>query len=190
MGRNALPLLSRGARILTHCNAGALATGGYGTALGVVRAAFAADPSVRVVVDETRPLLQGARLTAWELEREGIPYTLIADAMAATMMASGRVTHVVVGADRIAANGDVVNKIGTYGAGRPGARARHPGHRRGAHDDARPVDAHRGRAWSSRSGPPTRCAAWTSSAGRRRPRGRPWPTRPSTSRPPVWSRRS
>ena len=115
MGRNALPLLSRGARILTHCNAGALATGGYGTALGVVRAAFAADPSVRVVVDETRPLLQGARLKAWELEREGIPYTLIADAMAATMMASGRVTHVVVGADRIAANGDVVNKIGTYG---------------------------------------------------------------------------
>ncbi|HEX6364142.1 MAG TPA: S-methyl-5-thioribose-1-phosphate isomerase, partial [Albitalea sp.] len=109
-----LALISRGARILTHCNAGALATGGYGTALGVVRAAFAADPSVRVVVDETRPLLQGARLTAWELEREGIPYTLIADAMAATMMASGRVSHVVVGADRIAANGDVVNKIGTY----------------------------------------------------------------------------
>ncbi|MEZ0284746.1 MAG: S-methyl-5-thioribose-1-phosphate isomerase [Thermoleophilia bacterium] len=115
MGRHALGLLSRGARILTHCNAGALATGGYGTALGVVRAAFAADPSVRVVVDETRPLLQGARLTAWELEREGIPYTLIADSMAAAMMASGRVTHVVVGADRIAANGDVVNKIGTYG---------------------------------------------------------------------------
>jgi methylthioribose-1-phosphate isomerase len=115
MGRHALALLSRGARILTHCNAGALATGGYGTALGVVRAAFAADPSVRVVVDETRPLLQGARLTAWELEREGIPYTLIADSMAASMMAAGRVTHVVVGADRIAANGDVVNKIGTYG---------------------------------------------------------------------------
>jgi methylthioribose-1-phosphate isomerase len=115
MGRHALALLSRGARILTHCNAGALATGGYGTALGVVRAAFAADPGVRVVVDETRPLLQGARLTAWELEREGIPYTLIADSMAAAMMASGRVSHVVVGADRIAANGDVVNKIGTYG---------------------------------------------------------------------------
>jgi methylthioribose-1-phosphate isomerase len=115
IGQEALGLLSRGARILTHCNTGALATGGYGTALGVVRAAFAADPSVRVVVDETRPLLQGARLTAWELEREGIPYTLIADAMAATMMASGRVTHVVVGADRVAANGDVVNKVGTYG---------------------------------------------------------------------------
>jgi methylthioribose-1-phosphate isomerase len=115
MGQHALALLSRGARILTHCNTGALATGGYGTALGVVRAAFAADPTVRVVVDETRPLLQGARLTAWELEREGIPYTLIADVTAATMMASGRVTHVVVGADRIAANGDVVNKVGTYG---------------------------------------------------------------------------
>jgi methylthioribose-1-phosphate isomerase len=115
VGRHAAGLLSRGARILTHCNTGALATGGYGTALGVVRAAFSADPSVRVVVGETRPLLQGARLTAWELEREGIPYTLIADSMAATMMASGRVTHVVVGADRIAANGDVVNKIGTYG---------------------------------------------------------------------------
>ena len=115
IGAHALRLLSRGASILTHCNAGALATGGYGTALGVVRAAHSADPSVRVVVDETRPLLQGARLTAWELEREGIPFTLIADGMAAAMMAEGRVTHVVVGADRIAANGDVVNKIGTYG---------------------------------------------------------------------------
>ena len=115
MGDHALALLTRGARILTHCNAGALATGGYGTALGVVRAAHAADPTVRVLVDETRPLLQGARLTAWELQQEGIPYTLIADNMAATMMAEGRVSHVVVGADRIAANGDVVNKIGTYG---------------------------------------------------------------------------
>ena len=114
IGAHALALVTRGARILTHCNAGALATGGYGTALGVVRAAHAADPTVRVLVDETRPLLQGARLTAWELEREGIPYTLIADNMAATMMAEGRVSHVVVGADRIAANGDVVNKIGTY----------------------------------------------------------------------------
>ncbi len=115
MGAHALPLLHRGARILTHCNAGALATGGYGTALGVVRAAFAADATVHVIVDETRPLLQGSRLTAWELWQEGIPFTLIADNMAATMMAEGRVTHVVVGADRIAANGDVVNKIGTYG---------------------------------------------------------------------------
>ncbi|MFN8110647.1 MAG: S-methyl-5-thioribose-1-phosphate isomerase [Thermoleophilia bacterium] len=115
MGRHALPLVHRGARILTHCNAGALATGGYGSALGVVRAAHAADPSVRGLVDETRPLLQGARLTAWELAQDGIPHTLIADNMAAAFMAQGGVTHVVVGADRIAANGDVVNKIGTYG---------------------------------------------------------------------------
>jgi methylthioribose-1-phosphate isomerase len=115
IGRHSLPLFTRGARILTHCNAGALATGGYGTALGVVRAAHAADPGVSVVVDETRPLLQGSRLTAWELEQEGIPYTLITDNMAAMLMSEGRVTHVVVGADRIAANGDVVNKIGTYG---------------------------------------------------------------------------
>lgn len=115
IGRHSLQLVSRGARILTHCNAGALATGGYGTALGVVRAAHAAYPGIEVFVDETRPLLQGSRLTAWELDREGIPHTLIADNMAAVMMAEGRVSHVVVGADRIAANGDVVNKIGTYG---------------------------------------------------------------------------
>jgi methylthioribose-1-phosphate isomerase len=115
IGAHALPLVGRGARILTHCNAGALATGGYGTALGVVRAAHAADPSLRVVVPETRPLLQGSRLTAWELAREGIAHTLITDSMAATMMAAGAVTHVVVGADRIAANGDTANKVGTYG---------------------------------------------------------------------------
>lgn len=115
IGAHARSLVTRGARILTHCNAGALATGGYGTALGVVRAVHAADPTVRVLVDETRPLLQGGRLTTWELEREGIPYTLITDSMAGAMMADGRVSHVVVGADRIAANGDVVNKIGTYG---------------------------------------------------------------------------
>jgi methylthioribose-1-phosphate isomerase len=115
IGRHALPLFTRGARILTHCNAGALATGGYGTALGVVRAAHAADPTVTVIVDETRPLLQGSRLTAWELQQDDIPYTLISDNMAAMLMSQGRVTHVVVGADRIAANGDVVNKIGTYG---------------------------------------------------------------------------
>lgn len=115
IGAHGRELIHRGARILTHCNAGALATGGYGTALGIVRAVYAADPTMRVIVDETRPLLQGARLTTWELGREGIPYTLIADNMAATMMAEGRVSHVVVGADRIAANGDVVNKIGTYG---------------------------------------------------------------------------
>jgi len=115
IGEHGRALVARGARVLTHCNAGALATGGYGTALGVIRAAHAADPTVRALVDETRPLLQGARLTAWELARDGIPFTLIADVMAAALMAEGRITHVVVGADRIAANGDVVNKIGTYG---------------------------------------------------------------------------
>ncbi len=115
IGEHGRTLIGRGARILTHCNAGALATGGYGTALGVVRAAHAADPTLRVYVDETRPLLQGARLTAWELAQDGIAHTLITDNMVAAMMAAGRVTHVVVGADRIAANGDVVNKIGTYG---------------------------------------------------------------------------
>jgi methylthioribose-1-phosphate isomerase len=115
IGRHALALMRPAARIMTHCNAGALATGGYGTALGVVRAAHERDPRVRVVVPETRPLLQGARLTAWELGRDAIPYTLITDSLAAATMAAGGVSHVVVGADRIAANGDTANKIGTYG---------------------------------------------------------------------------
>ncbi len=115
IGAHGSTLIGRGARILTHCNAGALATGGVGTALGGVRAAHAVDPTLRVYVDETRPLLQGARLTAWELAQDDIPHTLITDSMAAAMMAAGRVSHVVVGADRIAANGDVANKIGTYG---------------------------------------------------------------------------
>jgi methylthioribose-1-phosphate isomerase len=101
--------------VLTHCNAGALATGGYGTALGVLRAAREAKKRVRVVACETRPLLQGARLTAWELEKDGFDVTVITDSMAATMMRSERFACVVVGADRIARNGDVANKIGTYG---------------------------------------------------------------------------
>jgi methylthioribose-1-phosphate isomerase len=105
---------SEGATILTHCNAGALATAGYGTALGVVRAAAEAGKRVAVYADETRPYLQGARLTAWELLREGIPTTLIADNMAGHLMARGEIDAVIVGADRIAANGDVANKIGTY----------------------------------------------------------------------------
>jgi methylthioribose-1-phosphate isomerase len=100
--------------ILTHCNAGALATAGYGTALGVIRSAYARNPNVRVMADETRPLLQGARLTAWELCRDGIPVELITDNMAGYFMQKGLITHVVVGADRITANGDVANKIGTY----------------------------------------------------------------------------
>jgi len=114
IGQAALPLVPDGARILTHCNAGALATAGYGTALGVVRAAFEAGRRVRVLADETRPFLQGARLTAWELQRDGIPVTVITDSMAAHLMQRAEVDLVVVGADRIAANGDVANKIGTY----------------------------------------------------------------------------
>jgi methylthioribose-1-phosphate isomerase len=100
--------------VLTHCNAGALATAGYGTALGVIRSVHARNPRLRVFADETRPLLQGARLTAWELTREGIPVELITDNMAGYFMRQGAITHVVVGADRITANGDVANKIGTY----------------------------------------------------------------------------
>ncbi|MCC7076052.1 MAG: S-methyl-5-thioribose-1-phosphate isomerase [Acidimicrobiia bacterium] len=115
IGRLGAALVPEDANLLTHCNAGALATGGFGTALGVVRAAVAAGKSVHVWVDETRPVLQGARLTAWELGRAGIPNTLIPDGAAASVMARGRVDVVVVGADRIAANGDVANKIGTYG---------------------------------------------------------------------------
>ena len=107
-------LLRDGARVLTHCNAGSLATAGYGTALGVIRAAAESGKRVAVWVDETRPVLQGARLTAWELARLGIPATVIADVMAGSLLASGDVDAVVVGADRIAANGDVANKIGTY----------------------------------------------------------------------------
>jgi methylthioribose-1-phosphate isomerase len=107
-------LVHDGQRILTHCNTGALATGGYGTALGVLRAAWEAGKRFSVWVDETRPLLQGARLTTWELGKLGIPYTLIPDGAAAALMAQGRVDMAIVGADRIAANGDVANKIGTY----------------------------------------------------------------------------
>ena len=108
-------LIAPGEAVLTHCNAGALATAGIGTALGVVRRAHAQGRLAHVFVDETRPLLQGARLTAWELDQAGIPFTLITDAMAAPLMAQGRIHRVLVGADRIAANGDVANKIGTYG---------------------------------------------------------------------------
>lgn len=114
MGRHGAALVPDSACILTHCNAGALATAGYGTALGVVRAAQEAGKEVRVLADETRPFLQGARLTTWELHHDGIPCTLITDNMAGHMMQRGEVDLVVVGSDRIAANGDVANKIGTY----------------------------------------------------------------------------
>ncbi|GAB4232136.1 MAG: S-methyl-5-thioribose-1-phosphate isomerase [Deltaproteobacteria bacterium] len=115
MGAHGAALLPATGNILTHCNAGALATAGYGTALGVVRAAVAGGKRIHVYVDETRPFLQGARLTAWELMKDGIPCTLITDNMAASLFGSGKIDAAVVGADRIAANGDVANKIGTYG---------------------------------------------------------------------------
>jgi len=114
MGRHGAELLPDEATVLTHCNAGALATAGYGTALGVVRAAIEAGKRVAVYADETRPFLQGARLTAWELNKDGIPVTLITDNMAGYFLKRGDIDCVVVGADRIAANGDVANKIGTY----------------------------------------------------------------------------
>ncbi len=115
IGAHGEPLLPQGARVLTHCNAGALATGGIGTALAPVYHAARNGRRVVVYADETRPLLQGSRLTAWELARAGIPVTVIADSMAASLMALGAIDLVIVGADRIAANGDVANKIGTYG---------------------------------------------------------------------------
>jgi len=114
MGGYGAALLADGARVLTHCNAGALATAGWGTALGVFRSAVEAGKKISVIADETRPFLQGARLTAWEMVQENIPVTLITDNMAGYMMAQGEVDAVVVGTDRVAANGDVANKIGTY----------------------------------------------------------------------------
>ena len=114
IGRNGEPLVPDGKTVLTHCNAGALATAGYGTALGVIRAAVSAGKKIDVFADETRPFLQGARLTAWELQQDGIATTVITDNMAGHFLHSGRIGCVVVGADRIAANGDVANKIGTY----------------------------------------------------------------------------
>jgi len=114
MGRHGQELIPDGARVLTHCNAGALATGGFGTALGVLRAARAAGKNIAVLADETRPFLQGARLTAWELEQYGIPYDIITDGSAGLMMRKGLVQKVFFGADRVAANGDVANKIGSY----------------------------------------------------------------------------
>jgi methylthioribose-1-phosphate isomerase len=124
LGNLGAALIDGPCQVLTHCNAGALATAGYGTALGVIRSAFAQGRIERVLADETRPWLQGARLTAWELVRDGIPVSLIADGAAAWAMRQGQVTWVIVGADRVAANGDVANKIGTYSLA---VNARHHG---------------------------------------------------------------
>jgi methylthioribose-1-phosphate isomerase len=114
MGRHGATLMPSSGGVLTHCNAGALATAGYGTALGVIRAAVEQGKKIHVYADETRPFLQGSRLTAWELMKDGIPTTVISDNMAGVMMQQGKIAAIVVGADRIAANGDVANKIGTY----------------------------------------------------------------------------
>ena len=114
MGRFGAALIKDGARVLTHCNAGALATAGHGTALGVIRSAVEAGKTIHVFADETRPFLQGARLTAWEMMQDGIPVTLIADNAAGHLMSRGEIDAVIVGADRVAGNGDVANKIGTY----------------------------------------------------------------------------
>jgi methylthioribose-1-phosphate isomerase len=124
IGRHGLAFVPDGARVLTHCNAGALATSGIGTALAPVYTAHAAGRRVRVFANETRPLLQGARLTAWELVRAGIPVTVLTDGMAASLMRAGEIDVVLVGADRVAANGDAANKIGTYGVA---VAARHHG---------------------------------------------------------------
>jgi methylthioribose-1-phosphate isomerase len=114
IGKAGAPLIKDDSTVLTHCNAGALATGGYGTALGVIRASVEEGKRIKVIATETRPFLQGARLTAWELKKDGIPVSLITDGMAGYIMSKGMVDAVLVGADRIAANGDVANKIGTY----------------------------------------------------------------------------
>jgi methylthioribose-1-phosphate isomerase len=114
MGLHGASLLPDGARVLTHCNAGALATAGHGTALGVIRSAIQLGKKISVIADETRPFLQGARLTAWEMLQESIPVTLITDNMAGHLMSLGEIDAVIVGTDRVAANGDVANKIGTY----------------------------------------------------------------------------
>ena len=126
MGALGAALLPDGARVLTHCNAGALATAGHGTALGVIRSAVQAGKHIRVIADETRPFLQGARLTAWELMQDGIPVELVADVSAGYLISRGEVDAIVVGADRVAANGDAANKIGTYTLAVLAARHRVP----------------------------------------------------------------
>ena len=163
IGRHGQVLLRDGWTVLTHCNAGALATAAYGTALGIVRAAVAEGKSIRVFADETRPFLQGARLTVWELDRDGIPVVLITDSMAGWFMRRGEIRAVVVGADRIARNGDTANKIGTYSVAVLATRERRAVLRRGPDEHGRPLprrrrrDPHRG-AQSGR-GPPGRRAA-------------------------------
>ena len=185
LGAFGAALVPEGGRVLTHCNAGALACVGYGTAVGVIRAAHEQGRRPSVWVDETRPVLQGARLTSWELDRLGIPFALVADVMAGSLMASGDVDLVVVGADRIAANGDVANKIGTYGVA---VLAHHHGIPFYVAAPTSTIDpGHpRRRSRSSSSGvTPRRCCPVRRP---HRPRPASWPrTGPSTSRRPSWS---
>ena len=141
MGQFGATLVADGARVLTHCNAGALATAGYGSALGVIRAAVEQGKRIAVFADETRPFLQGARLTAWELVRDGINTTVITESMAGPLMRAGEIDIVVVGADRIAANGDTANKIGTYTVAVLAREHKMPFLRRGPAVDDRPRHA-------------------------------------------------
>jgi methylthioribose-1-phosphate isomerase len=164
--------------VLTHCNTGALATGGYGSALGAVRAAWEAGHVEHVWVDETRPLLQGARLTAWELDALGIPFSVIVDGAAASLMAAGEVDAALTGADRIAANGDVANKVGTYGLAVAASRHEIPLYVVAPTTTLDPSVA-QGRTSRSRS-----------AIRRRSRRGSPRATPPSTSRRPSSSPRS
>ncbi len=140
IGEHGAALFAPGTRVLTHCNTGSLATAGYGTALGVIQSAWRDGKVEQVWVDETRPLLQGARLTAWELKKLGIPFRLVTDSSVGALMSQSLVDRIVVGADRIAANGDTANKIGTYTVAVAGASPRDPLLRRGAALDDRPRD--------------------------------------------------
>ncbi len=181
IGRHGAALLQNGQGVLTHCNAGGLATSDYGTALAVLFTAHDSGKRVHVFVDETRPLLQGSRLTAWELKQRGIDTTLICDSMAAQVMREGRVQAVVVGADRIAANGDTANKIGTYGLALCWpllTRFRSTSPRRPAHLTCRLIPASR---FPSNSA--IRAKSRTDSAGRRRLKESASIIRRSTSRP-------
>ena len=176
IGAAGAALIGEGQGVLTHCNAGGLATADYGTALAVMFTAAEQGRHFHVYADETRPLLQGARLTAWELKQRGIDVTLICDNMAAQVMKEGRVHLVVVGADRIAANGDTANKIGTYGVALLAARPRHPVLRRRPVEHVRPQPADRRRH-------PHRAARPARGDARLRPADRPRGRRASTTPP-------
>ena len=180
IGRHGAELLADGQGVLTHCNAGGLATADYGTALAVIFAAVESGKRLHVYADETRPLLQGARLTAWELQQRGIDVTLICDSMAAQVMREGRVQAVITGADRIAANGDTANKIGTYGVALLAAAHEIPFYVAAPTQHVRPVARRAAARFPSSSA--TRAKSPTASAARPRRRASTSTIRPSTSR--------